>query len=172
MYEAYWGLNCSPFGSAAGREALASSPVHAEALARLDYLRESHSPLGLLVGAGGSGKSAVLAEFAARAAREGSLVGLIPAAAAEETHVLPAIAESLHVAADGNPAAQWRAVADRLAELRFAGLTAVLLLDDLDRAAASTLNLVERMLALPAAPLTVVAVARPESASRLGRHLL
>ena len=84
MYEAYWGLNCSPFGSAAGREALASSPVHAEALARLDYLRESHSPLGLLVGAGGSGKSAVLAEFAARAAREGSLVGLIPAAAAEE----------------------------------------------------------------------------------------
>src|SRR5439155_15293708 len=47
MYDAYWGLQRPLFTPAAVRQSLASSPVHAEALARLDFLCESRSPFGL-----------------------------------------------------------------------------------------------------------------------------
>jgi type II secretory pathway predicted ATPase ExeA len=172
MYQAYWGLNRSPFSSAAARAALASSSVHAEALARLEFLCESHSPLGLLLGQSGSGKSAVLAEFADRAARSGMLVALLAAGAKDEQHLLPALAEALHVSCEGNAAEVWRRVVDLLDELRFDNLKAVVLLDDLDRAAASAQTLVERLLSLPGAPLTIVAAARPDSAGRIGTRIL
>jgi general secretion pathway protein A len=172
MYQAYWGLARSPFSSTAARQALASSPVHAEALARLDFLCESRSPLGLLLGPAGSGKSAVLSEFAERATRLGAIVAPIAAAAAEEQHVLPNLADALSLDAHGEPWTLWRKIADRLAELRFDGLSAVILCDDLDRSAGSTLALVERLLSLPGAPLTLVASARPETASRIGRRTL
>jgi type II secretory pathway predicted ATPase ExeA len=172
MYQAYWGLVRSPFSPAAARSALASSPVHGEALARLDFLSESHSPLGLLLGPSGSGKSALLAEFAERAGRAGALAAHLATASADELHVLPALAEALHVAVTGEPAALWRCVVDRLQELRFDGLAAVILLDDLDRSAAGTLSLVERLLALPSVPLTIVAAARLETVGRLGRRIV
>ncbi len=172
MYQAYWGFARSPFSPAAVRAALASSPVHAEALARLEFLRESGCPLGLLLGTGGSGKSAVLAELAHRAARAGAVVAQVAAAGADEQHILPALAESLGAQSCGESRALWRQVADRLEELRFEGLAALFLLDDLDRAAAATLGLVERLLSLPDAPLTIVAAARPDSAGRIGRRIL
>jgi general secretion pathway protein A len=172
MYQAYWGLARSPFSPAAARAALASSPIHGEALARLDFLRESHSPLGLLLGSSGSGKSALLAEFAERARRAGALAAHLATAAADESQVLPALAESLQAATADEPSVMWRSIVDRLQELRFEGLWAVLLCDDLDRAAAGTLGLVERLLALPSAPLTIVAAARTETAGRLGRRIV
>jgi general secretion pathway protein A len=172
MYQAYWGLTRAPFSSAAAAQALAASPVHAEALARLDFLRDSRSLLGLLLGPAGSGKSAVLAHFAQRAARSGTAVALIPAAAAEEPHVLDRLAADLRAEGDHKPGALWSRVTERLAEMRLEGLTAVVLLDDLDRAAPSVLCLVQRLLAVPAAPLTIVATARPQSVERLGPCLL
>jgi len=172
MYEAYWGFARSPFSARAVRESLAASPVHAEALARLDFLLGSRSPLGLLLGECGSGKSAVLAVFAERATRAGALACRIAAAAAGEEHVLPALAEALGVAESGERLVLWRRLVDRLAELRFEGVSAAVLLDDLDRAAPTTLALVERLLAVVDAPLTIVASARPDAAPRIGRRLL
>src|SRR5262245_22347825 len=172
MYESYWGLSRSPFTSPTARQFLVGSAVHGEALARLEFLRESRSPLGLLVGPSGSGKSAVLAESFQRATRAGALTGLIATAAADEAQVLPVLASALHVDTGGDLSATWRGVAERLAELRFDNLTALLLLDDLDRATAGTLALVERLLALPDVPLTLVAAALPTSLGRLGFRLL
>jgi general secretion pathway protein A len=172
MYQAYWGLQRSPFTSAASREALIESPIHAEALARLDFLRESSSPFGLLLGPRGSGKSAVLSQFAQRAARSGALVAACGATAADDLHLLTTLAIGLKTTADGDVSQLWRRVADRLEELRLEGLTAVVLLDDLDRATASTLLLAERLLALPDAPLTIVAAAGRETAGRIGPRLL
>jgi len=172
MYQAYWGFARSPFSSAAAPGAVASSPVHAEALARLEFLVESGCPLGLLVGAAGSGKTAVLTDLAYRAVRRGVIVARIAAAAAEEQHVLPVLAESLGIAGRGEPAALWRAIVDRQQELRFEGLTSLILLDDLDRAAASTLAVAQRLLALPEAPVTIVASARADRAARIGRGIL
>src|SRR2546423_6188572 len=84
MYQAYWGLKHSPFASAAEHRDLTASSVHAEALARLDFLRESRCTFGLLLGAAGSGKSIVLAEFAARAKRDGAFVSLANLAASDD----------------------------------------------------------------------------------------
>jgi type II secretory pathway predicted ATPase ExeA len=66
----------------------------------------------------------------------------------------------------------WRQIADRICELQLESLHAVLLLDDLDRAGSAALALVERLLSLQAAPLTIVASARPETAARLGERIL
>src|SRR5436190_20203581 len=92
MYQAYWGLQRSPFTSSAARAALAANPVQAEALARLDFLCESRSPLGLLLGPAGCGKSALLAAFAERATRGGAFVATASAVGAEVSDVLASLA--------------------------------------------------------------------------------
>jgi type II secretory pathway predicted ATPase ExeA len=172
MYQAYWGLQKSPFAARTDTSALVASSVHAEALARLDFLCETNSPLGLLLGPSGSGKSVVLAEFAQRAERTGALTAIATAAGAEESHLLPALSCGLKIAPAATAAEQWRNIADRFEELKLESLTAVVLLDDLDRATASARALIERLLGLPDAPLTIVGSARPETLSRLGSALL
>ena len=60
MYHAYWGLSLPPFSAAAGQALVEQSSLHAEALARLAFLVENQSRLGLLVGPSGCGKSTLL----------------------------------------------------------------------------------------------------------------
>jgi len=175
MYQAYWGLAQSPFAAHMSRAALAASPAHAEALARLDFLRESGGQFGLLIGNAGSGKSVVLAEFAQRAQRAGSLVCLIASAAADEPQLVVPLALGLQAPARGEPWQLWQlwqAIADRLQELKLDNLTAMVLFDDLDRAGKSALDLVERLLAVAGASLTIVASSRSQSLPALGSRLL
>ncbi len=172
MYQAYWGLQKSLFTPAAARESLAASPVHAEALARLDFLRESQCPFGLLLGPAGSGKSTVLAEFAERAERSGAVVAITTAAAADEQALLLPLAIGLAAGVEGGGVQLWRRVTDRLEELKLENLSALVLLDDLDRASVKIQSLVERLLSLAGAPLTIVATARVESAGRISPRIL
>lgn len=172
MYQSYWGLQRPLFTAAAARKSIAASPAHAEALARLDFLRESRSPFGLLLGNAGSGKSTLLAEFAERAERTGALVAIANSAGADEQSLLADLAIGLQALADESAGANWRRIVDRLDELRLEGLTALVLLDDLDRASPAALAVVERLLVASAAPLTVVATARPETTRRIGPRLL
>ena len=172
MYQAYWGLKHSPFASATQRCDLTASPVHAEALARLDFLRESRCPFGLLLGSSGSGKSIVLTTFAARAQRDGALVALVNAAASDELAFLVPLAIGLQIEVENDAGHLWRRLLDRLEELKLECLTGVLLLDDLDRAGPSVLAIVERLLGRADAPLTIVAAARHETAARIGARLL
>jgi DamX protein len=171
MFEAYWGLQCGPFTDASARRSLQSSPTHGESLARLEFLLDSNSHLGLLFGPAGSGRSLVLTELARRAERCGAVVAIVPAAAASADAVLAEIATGL--AAASSPAGNlWQAVADRLAELRLEELRAVVLIDDLDRATSEAQTAVERVLAIGEAPLTIVATARGESARRISPRIL
>jgi general secretion pathway protein A len=170
MYESYWGLQRPVFGSSAGRDALTQSPVHAEALARLEFLRESRSPIGLLIGPAGSGKTTVLGEFAHQARRSRALAAAVPCSG-DEGFALARIATGLYAEAVGDSTQLWRQIVDRLEELKLEGMSAVLLLDDLDRAAA-VVGYVEQLLAIPDAPLTVVVSARPETMGRIGSRLL
>lgn len=172
MYHAYWGLSGTPFTEAATQDALRGSPTHAEALARLEFLRESQGGLGLLLGASGSGKTAIIAEFARRAIKGGDLVVALAVAGSEEEHLSCQLAAGLEIEGVERPAQLWTRLIDRLEELRLENRSAVILLDDLDRAAPSVLALAERLLAAPAAPLTVVVSARPEQAQRIGKRLL
>jgi general secretion pathway protein A len=172
MFNTYWGLQRPVFTPAAARQSLASSPVHAEALARLDFLCESRSPFGLLLGPTGSGKSIVLAEFAERVARGGALVAIASAAAADESSVLVPLAIGLQIPPSGDTRLLWQQIVDRFEEIKLEGVSAVVLIDDLDRAPAGVLLLVERLLAAGGSALTVVATARAETSRKIGSRLL
>jgi general secretion pathway protein A len=171
MHDTYWGLQAPVFTPCAGQKSLADSPVHQEALARLDFLCENRLPLGLLIGPPGSGKSTVLAAYADRANRQGAVVALANAAA-DERLVLDQLAISLHADADGDFALVWRRIADRFWEIQLDGLSAVILLDDLDRASPPVLSLVERLLAIGGDSLTIVVSAGQRTAHKIGPRLL
>jgi general secretion pathway protein A len=171
MYQAHWGLKNSPFAVTAASD-VSASPLHGEALARLEFLRESRCPFGLLLGPAGTGKSLVLAEFAGRAARSGALVAFARAAGADEAALLVPLAAGLHLGIETDAPRLWWRLVDRLEELKLESVNAVVLLDDLDRALASGISFVERLLALADAPLTVVATARPDTAAHMGPRLL
>ena len=72
MARKYWGLRESPFREALDWRRFYSSPMHEEALARLEFLVADRRRLGLLLGAPGCGKSLVLEVFARRLRREGA----------------------------------------------------------------------------------------------------
>lgn len=173
MYQNYWGLSRSPFSEEAARQSLPASPIHSEALARLDFLLEQHSRLGLLLGPAGSGKSLVLAEFARVARRSGAALAQVPAAGIEESQLLNGLAAGWNVPGDGsNTNPSWSAIADRLEELKLENVPAVALLDDLDRATLAATAVVERLISLGDLPLTLIVAARPATAQRLGSRLL
>lgn len=171
MHDRYWGFEQSPLARELEPRQLEASPIHREALARLDFLRESKLTFGILIGPSGCGKSAVLAEFARKAARLGCVAISVQAAAADEQAVLSQLAAGFDIP-DQAGWHCWRQLMDCVAELRLEQRSAVVLLDDLDRAANSGLGIVERLLSLAGAPLTLVASARPQSAGRLGINLL
>jgi type II secretory pathway predicted ATPase ExeA len=172
MYDSYWGLKRPPFSAATVHSSVACSAVHGEALARLDFLRDSRAPFGLLIGPSGSGKSIVLAEFAERAARSGVVVAHASAVGADEVRLLAPLAEVLIGATDGDAIALERRVIDRLKQIELEGLTAMLLVDDLDRAAPGALLLVERLLASGGPALTVVAACSGQSVRKIGSRLV
>lgn len=171
MYQDYWGLQQSIFSAATAREALTQSPVHVEALARLDFLLGGKSPFGLLLGPAGSGKTTVLAQFAEQSRRGGALPALINCCG-DDAFVLARIATGIQAEAAVEAAQMWRPIVARLEEIRLEGLTAVLLLDDLDRSSPEILTYVAQLLSIPDAPVTVVASARPETVQRIGSRLL
>ena len=172
MFEAYWGLTRGPFSDASARQLLLTSPTHGEALARLDFLLESRSRLGLLLGPSGSGKSLVIAELARRAERAGAVVAVVPAAAATAESLLSELALGLRANPESSSGGAWQAVSDRLAELKLEDLSAVVLIDDLDRATSEAQIALERVLAIGDAPLTIIATARSEAARRISPRIL
>jgi type II secretory pathway predicted ATPase ExeA len=174
MYQAYWGLSQSPFAPAATRKLVDQHPLCGEALARLDFLVEHRSRFGLLVGPAGSGKSLVLGEFTRRQQSAGAAATLVGATGLTGRELLLEIATEwgCNPSLSADTGTLWRLATDRLAELRMEQVPAVLALDDLDAASGDALTLVERLLQVPEVELTVIAAARDESVSELGKRLL
>jgi type II secretory pathway predicted ATPase ExeA len=173
MYHAHWGFNQSPFSSAASEALVQESPLHAEALARLTFLVENRSQLGLLTGPAGCGKSLVLAQFAQQQRAGGAAAALVGVGGLLPCEFLLEVATEWGVnPPDTDDAGSlWRLTADRLAQLRLEQVPAVIMLDDIDVAAAETLAVVQRLLSAPDAGLTVVAAARDASVHRLPEWL-
>lgn len=172
MYDRYWGLERRPFAKTVDGEQFEASPPHAEALARLEFLRESRLPLALIIGPSGCGKTAVLREFSSRAERAGCAAIFVKVTAADEQAILAQLADGLCLADANGTWQTWRLIAERFAELRLEGRSGVVLFDDLDRAGPGALSVVERLLGLLDAPLTMVGAARPETAARIGTSIL
>ena len=74
MYQTTWDTQKSPFHVGVNGAGFYRSPIHEEALARLDYLIQNFYRLGLLMGPSGSGKTALTAVFANAVTSQGCRV--------------------------------------------------------------------------------------------------
>jgi type II secretory pathway predicted ATPase ExeA len=177
MHRAHWGLQASPFRPGPDLGSFFESPTHEEALSRLTFLVENGRRLGLLLGARGSGKSLLLGVLARKFLRQGAAVVQVNLLGLETRELLWALATQLGVCpADDAPSfVLWRALSDRLAELRHERVTIVLLLDDADQGPPETLDSLLRLLSADPwveARLTVILTADPARTARLGARLL
>jgi len=176
MFRKYWGLRESPFRDALDWRRFYASPMHEEALARLEFLVEDRRRLGLLLGTPGCGKSLVLEVFARRLRRGGLQVANVNLAGIELHEFLWLLAAELGINPDRNDDVfrLWRSALDRLVENRYQQLNTVLLLDDSDRASPQVLEHLSRLAQLDegAARLTIVLAATGFSTVRLPQKLV
>ncbi len=177
MYQAGWGLRETPFRARLDPRYFYKSPAHEEALARLNFLVDDRRRLGLLMGESGSGKSLVFHVFASQLRDLGCPTLTVSLLAIDQAGLLWQLATGLGLCPErGDPAAiLWQAMVDRLAEYRYQQLSAVILLDDADRAKPDAIALVTRLAQHDMSPesrLTLVLAGRQQRMGRLGRTLL
>lgn len=176
MYETYWGLRFRPFRGGEPKTYV-PSPVHDEALARLNYLVEANHRVGLLLGAAGTGKSLVLQMAAQQWRHVGACVACasLQTRDAHETVFTLARGWGLDVDLRATPFELWQAIGDRLAENRWQHVPTIALIDDADRATGDALEQVVRLARCEASVesrLTVIVAAQGDRVSELGSQLL
>jgi general secretion pathway protein A len=177
MYESHWELTEPPFSSTLESRHFYASPMHEEALARLQFLVTGPRQLGVLLGDWGSGKSLLLEVFAEELHRRGSRVAKFSALGMDAGEFLwqTAAQWGLNPDATWSQRQLWTAIADKLAEFRYERLRAVLLVDDADEAAADVLVQLARLAQWEAtcdARMTITLAARTERLTKIGRRLL
>lgn len=177
MHLPHWGISELPFHQGIDPRRFHRSPTHEEALARLHFLVEGRSRLGLLLGSAGTGKSLTLAVLARELRAVRCDVALLNVLGAESDECLWRLAAELGL----NPDAEldafclWREVTDRIIANRYQQVPTVLLLDDVDRAQPGLQSLVLRLAHAdlsPDARLTIVLTCRPERIGLIERPLL
>jgi type II secretory pathway predicted ATPase ExeA len=136
MQLGHWQLERSPFAGGLDVDHFYPSPEHDEALARLEYLVESHRNLGALVGEAGVGKSLALQVAARRLARKGAAVVVVDALGIGPREFLWQLAAGLGNAprAEADVVRLWREVTDRILENRLQQLNTALFVDDAGQA--------------------------------------
>jgi type II secretory pathway predicted ATPase ExeA len=180
MFRKHWNLRESPFRGTLDWRRFFRSPIHEEALARLEFLAEERRRLGLLLGPSGCGKSLVLEVFARGLRRTGAQVGNVSLLGIDLHEFLWLVAAELGTNPDRRDDLfqLWRSLLDRLTENRYQQLDTVLLLDDADEAPAPVLDHLVRLVQadnVAGGRLTVVLTATTapgSSAVRLSSRLL
>lgn len=174
MWEAYWGLRESPFRAAHQRQYFFASPIHDEALARMDFLVDQRRSLGVLSGPDGMGKSLLLTTFAHDVRRRGATACCVNLFGAESRGFAWSLAAELgtNPFSEEDAFALWRRVADRLQENHYQGRATVFLLDDAEQAAHDVLVQVLRLAKTHSETVTIVLAVEESRCSRLGGDLL
>jgi general secretion pathway protein A len=177
VYQKYWGLNRSPFALQRDHSHLYRSGSQDEALLRLHYLVDHHRRLGVLLGRSGTGKSALLEQFAAELAKKSAQVAVIQTLGLDVDEFLWELADNLGLPINSPPtrAAVWRAIFDNFLVNQYQQVHTVLLLDDVDDTESDVLTSIVRLAQwAPAteARVTVVITADTEQVELLGRRLL
>jgi len=156
---------------------LVRTPSHEEAAARLQFVVEHGSRLGLLLGEPGSGKSTLLESFHDELRGTGCLTAVVNVAGLDAQDLLWEIAAKLQtqVERDANLFILWRALQDRFTELRFLRQQVVILVDDAGLASTDVLMQLYRLAQSEpagAARLSIILAATRTSLPRVGKHLL
>ncbi|MCE9527826.1 MAG: ATP-binding protein [Planctomycetales bacterium] len=125
------------------------SALHEEALARLAYLAEKGSACGLLFGPSGCGKSLILTRFAQHQRRQGAAVAAVSALGASASEMLLEIGSSWGANVRNTDVLPnlWQKTTDRLRELCFEQVSALLIVDDLHLALAEGAAVLDRLCA-------------------------
>jgi general secretion pathway protein A len=180
MFRKHWNLRESPFRGTLDWRRFFRSPIHEEALARLEFLADERRRLGLLLGPAGCGKTLLLEVFARTLRRRGAQVANVNLLGTDLHEFLWLVAAELGINPDrGADLFQlWRSLLDRLAENRYQQLDTILLLDDADETPTAVLDHVVRLAQtdnVAGGRLTVVVTATTapsSSAVRLSSRLL
>ncbi|MGC3965902.1 MAG: ATP-binding protein [Pirellulales bacterium] len=156
---------------------LVRTPSYEEAFARLQFLVDHGSRLGLLLGESGSGKTTLLESVHQDLRRASCLTALVNVAGLEPEELLWSIAVKLQATVEShwNLFQLWRALNDRFAELRYLREQAVVLVDDVGLASSDTLMHLYRLTKCDNAAdarLSLILSGTPSAVGRLGRHLL
>jgi general secretion pathway protein A len=175
MYLARFGLTGNPFSSQPTAAHFVPTPGHDEALARLLFLGETSSAGGILLGGTGLGKTLLLEVFARALRRKGiatASVSAIQTDLLETTFSLAAQwGASLPAGLPANRLA--RLLTERLTELKYDQVPAVLLIDDLAQASDARLTSLEELISTlgHANAPTIVAASEADALARLPRSL-
>lgn len=177
MHDSHSGLQEAPFRGSRDGKFFYRSPTHEEALARLHFLVENHRRLGLLLGAGGSGKTMLLEVFAREMRRAGCEAAVVNLLGMDRQDFLWSLSVQLGLnpSEDDSEFSLWRGLSDRLEENRYQQIDTAILCDDCDEAATEVLQTVLRLVQSKsnADPrLTLVLAATTDRADRLGRRVL
>lgn len=147
MYQSHWGIGQSPFSASFDPPCYYGSPLHEEALARLQFLVDNGRRMGLLLGGSGTGKSTTLNVFARQQRREGSEVVVASLLGIDHYEFLYRIAGDLgNFPSTAQPVAElWQMIVDRVRENCYQRVPSVILLDDSDEAEMDVLTAVTRL---------------------------
>ncbi len=164
MYLARWGLAESPF--AGSHPLFYEGESHSEALARLRFVVRHRRRAALLAGRRGVGKTRVLGRFAQECRSAGQAVASVSLGGLSARELLWQVAAdwSLGPLPGDDPLRLHRRLADFAAASPWRGATAVLLVDDADRAGPDVQTQLVRLLALGGSGadwLTLVIAAAP-----------
>lgn len=157
MVELHWKIDRDPF--APGSTPFVSTPIHAEALARLAYAVESGERRATLRAAAGLGKTMVLTEALAQVRAPNRRIALA-AWTGDISTTVSTLARGLgHMGQSGMP--PWRALFESLRLCRMQRLAVVLAVDGEDDADASTEGVeLARLASLDPSPTSRVTVLR------------
>ncbi|MCA9188867.1 MAG: hypothetical protein R3E01_12115 [Pirellulaceae bacterium] len=177
MYESYWGLNESPFRGALDPRFYFNSPVHEEALARMNFLIDNRRRVGLMMSRSGSGKSLLLEVLASQLRRAGHSVAQLRCLGIDHYEFVWRLAVDLGQNVDPrwSIGCHWRAVGDVLQVNRYQRTNTVVMIDDADEAESEVLSTIVRLAQQSPAPdsrLTILLTCNEERVELLGRRLL
>jgi type II secretory pathway predicted ATPase ExeA len=112
-----------------------------EALARLNFAADHHLPLAVLLGASGTGKTALLRRFRRQRSVSSACIVGVQLAALSEAELRASVAQQIGIA----PGSSWLTFVERLQELAYDQTPLIVLADDVKDGPASSLDFLARL---------------------------
>jgi type II secretory pathway predicted ATPase ExeA len=170
-------MSSATFGTTLEPATFYMGAAQEEALARLEWLLEQRQRLGLVVAAGGLGKSHLAAMAVRRLGGLGAEAVLVPLRGIGDGNWLEMLLDRMPLdpASRAEPRHAWQKLDDRLRENTLMERTTALVCDDIDHAPADAVEGILRLIASPEprhSRVLVVATVRPEGLARLPDDLV